>query len=271
MAQTLALDDKGSAGGGASPRQHIFVGIPSGDARSEMEIGVFLASLGQPNPRYNFTLRPVVQVSPVAYARNILARECLKTTAERLWMVDSDTMPPANAFDLLDVEGDIVAAACPVGDFGQNLFFNGYLMTPEGPMPAQIGDGSPMEVDAVGFASVVISRRLLEDPRLRLPAETIYRSWRKEPYVDKAPGIFRMVYGTDGSIVVGEDLDFCMRARDLGYKVVFVPGVRFDHRKRGPLMGMLRGIYESYARGREDEALEAQARAAKSERRIVLA
>ena len=247
--------------GEASPyRPHIFVGIPTVDGRIEYPIAMLLASLAilQSQGVIRLTTRVVSHVSPVAFARNKIVKDFRASDAERLWMIDADGVPPKNALDLLGIEGDIVSAACPVWADRQGFYLNGYRRTPQGYRPVPL-TGRTQSVDVVGFASVILSRRLLTDPRMDLPPERIMRPWSDTPYEDQAPGVFRMRYATDGSIVVGEDIDFCERARALDYKVLFAPQVQFGHVKQLDLARVLTVMGDAYAQGREDEKASAEA------------
>jgi hypothetical protein len=162
-----------------------------------------------------------------------------------------------------------VAAGCPVGDFGENLFLNGFIETPQGYRPASLHGGT-QEVDAVGFAAVLLSRKVMEDPAMRLPGFEVSRPWRGDTYKPVAPGLFREVYGADGSVVVTEDIDFCIRAKAAGYKPIFAPAFMVGHRKRGNLLGVIEGMYGAYEKGRLEGEADAAFVAQASERRIIL-
>lgn len=196
----------------------VFLAIPAGEMVVHAEIAAWLLNL--PTDLHQFRVRILPGVSPVELARNKLCAEMLATDAERLWFIDSDMVPPANATDLLDVEADICAGVAlglhepppgaPVGTIVAPAVYegNGQKFRPVWLKPGV------NEVDAVGCATMVIKRRVLEDSKIR----------GKDAW-------FRTLQDATGATQAGEDLDFCRRAKHRGYSVKATTEVVFGHRK----------------------------------------
>ena len=72
------------------------------------------------------------------------------------------------------------------------------------------------------MGATVIRRKVLEDRRL----------WLAEPREDAIP-VFREISDAYGKLCVSEDLDFCTRARALGYSIWCHSGIRWGHLKDG--------------------------------------
>ena len=186
-----------------------------------------------PQSPYKFSIFSVGGLEPIEFCRNVIVQQFLATDATRLWMVDDDMTPAANAFDLLKTDGDIVAGR----------FYRFAHASEAGPtnidlcaftrdshnlhLPIDGADG-PIEVDSVGTGSTVVRREVLTDPRM--VGETTFDTL-EGPKGQLGPGlpqpIFRRRYAPNGQVILGADLDFCTRAKGLGYSVVYDPAVEF--------------------------------------------
>lgn len=155
----------------------------------------------------------------VALARNAVVAQFLTSKCSHLLMVDDDVVVPPEAITrLVAVGGDIT-----LGCYGSVKTF---------------GDGT------TGFYVVVL--------RLGGGAEDVYRSWPAgveevagggagcmlvaRPVLELVPyPWFRFqglhVPGTGNIVTVGEDVDFCQRARAAGFRVWADGGVRCGHYK----------------------------------------
>jgi len=138
---------------------------------------------------------------PITQNRNKIVQDFLsKPQYDYLIMLDSDNVPPVNLLNLVDFKKDIVASLY----FG---YQNGMIV----PFCLEMGkDGlftvmdlhgkrGLVECSAVGTGIIVIKRAVLEDERLRFP--------------------FRNEYDKDGIKQLGLDINFCKRAKEVGYKV----------------------------------------------------
>jgi len=163
-----------------------------------------------------------IGAAPVEYARNRCVEKFLShPEMDTLFMVDADMIPRIETIRLLDSGADIAIAPAPMfvkTDEGKGLLtYN--LFVKDGDKYAVWRPGE--EPYCGGTGCIAISRRVLEDPRMRVG--------------DKPNSIFRTVREDDGKCLVGEDVDFCDRAIQLGYSVEIVWGARCDHAKETAL------------------------------------
>jgi len=140
-------------------------------------------------------------LKPITQNRNKVVQDFLsKPEYDYLVMFDSDNVPPVDFLNLVDFQLDIVGS----------LYF-GYQKGMIVPWCLERGkDGlftivdlkgkrGLIECDAVGTGAIVIKRSVLEDERLKFP--------------------FRNEYDADGIKLLGLDINFCKRAKEVGYKV----------------------------------------------------
>lgn len=150
--------------------------------------------------------------SPIASARNRIAREFVESPARFEWllMIDSDVVPETNPLDLIAQDKDVIGQICPIwkGDLapGREVMWN--VVPLEGSI--LIGEGLA-PVQAVGSGCLLIARRVLEHPGMRAP--------------------FTERYDEDGVLTVSEDVSFCQRARAAGYQVWADLGGRCSHNR----------------------------------------
>ncbi|RLG71019.1 MAG: hypothetical protein DRO04_00725 [Candidatus Iainarchaeum archaeon] len=177
--------------------------------------GVYIAVLNQGwiRPELSFVLTDITHQGkynvylsypadkPIQNNRNKIVKKFLeKKEYDFLLMIDSDIVPPLNILDLADYNLDIVGALC--------FAFRDHRIVPlvlkenkRGRYQVMEVDGSEglVECDAVGSGCIMIHRRVLEHPKMRYP--------------------FKNYYDEDGIRVLGLDLSFCKRAKELGFKV----------------------------------------------------
>jgi len=173
--------------------------------------------------------------SPVEYARNILCGAFLRTSCEKLWFIDEDMLPESSVVRLLHSDADIISARMykfdhPNPDAGKTVGLGlcAMMKAPNGlyrPVTPSIGDPSIQECDAVGTACTVIARHVIEDRRLwgenvYTTADGVTSDGNEDPGKgDYAPNIFRIKRAPNGMGIMGEDIDFCERAKALGYSI----------------------------------------------------
>jgi len=156
---------------------------------------------------------------PVDSNRNHIVKKFLKTNYEWLLMIDSDIVPPVNVLDLLKHGKKIIGAVCfTTSDKGIP-----YPVIMERDLEKGWGwkvkrDVKPlMEVDATGASCLLIHRDVLE--KIKSP--------------------FRFGYDEDGIVtVVGEDFDFCQKAKKLGHSVWVDTTLQCKHYKELDLLNM---------------------------------
>lgn len=143
---------------------------------------------------------------PISNNRNKIVKDFLeKTQYDYLIMIDDDIVPPANFLNLVDYNVDIVTpvmfASRDTGIVPLALEKNereGYNVVGE-QSGKDCADAGLLEVDATGTGCMIMSRKVLEDPAL------------KAPFID--------VFNEDGIRTLGLDLNFCKRAKEIGYNV----------------------------------------------------
>lgn len=188
--------------------------------------------------------------SPVDLARNRICHQFLKTDCDTLWMIDDDTIPPANFPELLAVDADIVtpiipgAQPLPTGRLG--LFNVAYMKNPKGnwrTMDWEVRDTGVIDIDAAGTGCMLIKRHVIEDPRMRLPGQFIDVFGETRVLDDDdPPAIFEIRRKPNGEWLSGEDLTFSDRAKRLGYSIKLHTGVVCGHLKEVDLKDILGSI-----------------------------
>lgn len=242
---------------------HVVVAVPCFDARVTAplaELTYRLAAMsGDPELPWTFRICFLSDVSPVAYARNLLvARFLAEPDADVLWFLDADTLPEESALLVLTVDADIVSgrvlSARPGVSGSPSLVVAAFEKRREDgtfeAFSAHVRTPAPMV--ASGAAHLLVRRRVLEDRRMRVtPKYTGVNgdgcSLDDEP--DAAPAIFRTLHKPNGEVILSEDLDFVSRASALGYQCVFDPRARAGHLKTADLSGIEQMIGNARARG----------------------
>ena len=152
--------------------------------------------------KYNIVIR-YPNNKPITFNRNEIVKDFLKSPCDYLLMIDDDIVPPFGILNLADFQKDIIGALCfafthemivPVA-WNRRADGQYWLSDFEG------NDGL-QKVDAVGTGCIMLSRKVLMD------------GWWQEN-----GGWFKNEYDKTGYKVEGNDLAFCRKAEDLGYKV----------------------------------------------------
>lgn len=156
----------------------------------------------------------------VASVRNRIARDFLQNKyghKDVLFMCDDDTIPASRewAAHMAAAPYDIVGAPVPMAKMPDlPIILNAFNWTDDGrwvSVPPPIEDDAPAHspVDAVGFGLVMIRRQVLEHPEMRQP--------------------FTQTLDEDGVIMTGQDFNFCIRAKKLGFTVGVAWDAECDH------------------------------------------
>ena len=212
--------------------KHIFIGVPTVDSKESVGVSMLTDSANRLDGQrgYKFKTRHMNGKRPVEFARNCLVKEFKETNCGRLWYVDYDTVSPHNAFDLLDVDADIVAGIYPFlagKDDTERppISFGAYMkhQNIEGAYSCvPFGDEGIRDIDAVCMGATLIRREVLLDPRMSIGIA------KRHPDI---PCVFRTIRDENGEELATEDMDFCARAKLLGYTIKVDMGVRFGHMK----------------------------------------
>ena len=193
--------------------------VPPTPANKPMDVPTLLAvptrghvwyetavALAPYNPQY------VRNKLSVADVRNRIVRDFLKVKqAQALVMCDDDVIPPPNFLDILiNCPYDIAAAAVPVAKMpAHEVFINAFTEEAGGFKTIQLTETGHLPCDAVGTGLILIHRRVLEHPDMKQP--------------------FNQLLDEDGCIQVGQDLEFCHRARKAGFTIGISMDALCDH------------------------------------------
>lgn len=221
-------------------KQRILVGIPTMSNRITIQVAGLLDALRtsafdeECNVEFHFTIEHGKM--PVEYARNVIVGTFLRSNCDKLWFIDEDMLPEQSVVRLIASTADITCARMfkfdnpnPEKGVTVGLGLVALKKTPQGlftPLVIEPGSHAIQHCDAVGTACTIIQRHVLEDRRMWFPNEyTDERGNHIDGNVDSvtddfAPNIFRTVRAPSGKQLYGEDIDFCMRAKDLGYSIM---------------------------------------------------
>lgn len=131
--------------------------------------------------------------------------EFLAGDAEWFLNIDSDQWPTLNPLELTALDYDVIGISTPVyhcesSKPGERCYYlNGYREVPHGYQEFRPQEGI-QEVDSVGTGCILIHRRVLEDPVMRL-----------------AP--FSRTTDEFGRVEYGNDMNFCRRAKGRGFRI----------------------------------------------------
>lgn len=180
------------------------------------ETAMSLAELATSSTSVDFLY--VRNTRSVIEARNEVLAAFLESPHSALLMVDDDTIPSGDVMDLVDAlwtldEAGIVGAPTPIVLPGLPVVPNIYSITEESnefaidmSMALKPTQEEFVEVDAIGFGCVALKRSLVEE----MPTV--------ENRVDKK-----------GNIYMGEDIDYCVRARSKRFKTYAAMKQFTDH------------------------------------------
>jgi len=134
------------------------------------------------------------------------------------WLnIDADNPSIKNPLDLVELDKDIIGLPTPIWHYKKvkrrerPVYWNGYdYVKKDDAYIEHLPREGLQEVDAVGTGCVLISRRVFENSNMR-----------------KAP--FERKLNEDGTVNKGNDISFCERARDNGFKIYCHYGYQCDH------------------------------------------
>ncbi len=147
---------------------------------------------------------------PYVWGLHNMVNETLKGGFDYLINIDEDNPPINNVLDLIFLDKDVIGCPTPVWKdenlkHGYPVMYNVYTKAddvdaydPVVPTPNERGMVQGLyEVDVVGTGCIVIARRVLE--------------------AVKAP--FMREWNEDGTVAMGNDMSFCRRVKEHGFKV----------------------------------------------------
>lgn len=166
------------------------------------------------------TATAIRQSGPMIHiARNSLVEMFLKTDADWLWMIDTDMVFPPDALNTLLKDADPITNPITGGlcfTYGPQQtattmyrFDNGLVAKAE-----TYPQNAVIQVDATGTAFILIHRKVLENMAQHIQGPA--------PWFD---------FTQDNNRIFGEDITFCVRARQLGYPVTVNTAAKIGHLK----------------------------------------
>lgn len=224
----------------------VYMGIPSMGNRADGQV----YALRRIAERYKDKIELVypemcVHRSFHDYARNAIVEEFLATDCDMLWFLDSDVIPPENVLDLITEHGDNWKCAgapypvfiTPSGYDCPQIVFTTYSRDESGMRATHVplAPGAPMWVDGVATGCIFVRREVFA--AMQKPYFEFH--YRKE----------------DMHIEYGEDLSFCRKVSDLGYRFLVDFSMVCRHLKSVDLLDV-----SNYAMGMVNGALVAQDR-----------
>ncbi len=165
---------------------------------------------------------------PVSANRNYAVKVMLDEGFDYLLMWDDDQACPYDPLDLIRFDKDIIGLPTPIYRSADN---------PDKPITLNVNDLRDgggwqtkelqpdmglVEVSMVGTGMMLIARRVLEHPAMK-PA-------------------FIEMWDEDGLVELSEDYNFCLRAREAGFRVWTHTGYRSEHWSTIPLLQAVRQI-----------------------------
>jgi len=215
-------------------REHILIAVPSLNYSVSPAIAHLFAMAQRQNSeqtRFIYSCTTVEGVHGHDYVRNTIARLVLeKDDIDRVWMIDDDIVPNPAVFGLVEIDTDIIAPLMPTLKWSlteDNFHFNVAYAAGRyrdmddrtSSMDFDIKSGSVVDVHMVGTGCTLIRRRVLEDPGMHYA----------EKDEEGVPAIFKYHRNVNGSYRSGEDEDFCIRAKKLGYDIKLHTGIEVGH------------------------------------------
>jgi len=239
-------------------RKHVFLVVPSISGMVTTHIAHFFSVAQKMNATadhpFVYSVGTVEGIRGYALARNNIAQQFLASECDILWMIDDDIAPEANAFDLLKSDADIVAPMMPTLTYDYNMqtkklnyteefaaFRFGDLndLTTKAHAKDALGSGV-VEVDAVGFGCTVIKGHVMRDRRMRESGTYLRQDGKVyELQETDPPPIFHSRMMPNGVCALSEDVDFCLRARKLGYSVKLDTNIEVGHKKSLDILPLL--------------------------------
>jgi GT2 family glycosyltransferase len=206
-----------------SLNRKIFVAIPN-QGVNVVGITAFLVR----NQKYIFELDMPFK-RPIYFNRNQYMQEFIKSGADWLLMIDSDTVPPINAMEIIDKiikeNKDIKVLSGWYNTYNQILnkilpvFFKkdvkGFFRTYTDKELKNMFKSNIFRVDGVGGGFLLVHRDAIKN--------------MEKPYFDN-------VYNKDKtSLIESEDLYFSDKIKEQGFKIYVTPKIRCTHIKNLPI------------------------------------
>ncbi len=167
----------------------------------------------------------------VSWANNQLVQRFLGGDWSHLWFVAADLRPYPQTHTILDADADVAIGVSFVVEPDPLLsqfvhVWPNVCRTRDGRAWAALAwgelDGAPVDVDGGGMHCTLVSRRVLEDPRVLTPDGAWFRTERDAL----------------GRRVLTDDCGFCWRAKQAGYAIRAYPRALSGHVKTCDIGGV---------------------------------
>ena len=159
--------------------------------------------------RYNLVYR-FSQARPIDSNRNKIVRSYLESDCDFLLMLDEDVVPEGNPLDLIELDLDVVTLLYPIWKHRGAKVLWCVIDKPGGEV-RETDLGMIAEVKTCGAGALLIARRVLEHPGLRVP--------------------FKIQYDEDGIVNRSEDFAFCDQVWSAGFQVWAALDYKCSHEK----------------------------------------
>lgn len=204
------------------PREtSVFVGIPCGpeipwqNAESVLHTGIALRALGM-----HFDIRFVSGVSIVEMARNKVVVEFLKSSCNRLFMIDSDIQWTSGDFMKLLALSTHMEVVC--GAYRIKQEERRFILKWDKSRPMTYNEWGCLPIEGIGLGFTVVQRKVIEELVARAPRV----KWLFD--AEPIPHLFRCGATPQGEFQ-GEDTHFFNEVRALGYTVNLYPDLDLGH------------------------------------------
>jgi hypothetical protein len=182
----------------------VYVAIPN-TGWIRYEVAETMLEIGS-DGRYGLYFHPPNPLMrPLPCAKHHIINKFLETDADYLLNMDSDAVPYHNPLDLVELDLDIVAMACPVWSPKANppIILNARPV--DGSTTIDMDAGPLLEVTQTSTSVILIARRVLEHPAMVNP--------------------FAFQYDERGITAADDDITFYRKARENGFRI----WVSLDH------------------------------------------
>jgi len=210
-------------------RPSVYLAIPNnGWWRSELSYGL-IQMIGSSKLKFVVEDPQITRGMPLGNVRCKIVKRFLRTSCRVLVMIDNDEAPFSDLSEIIEAMGDEMdIVGCPSLTKQDGLLKwhawsayeekdgkQGYKSVN---LDALIDPPDFLSVDVIGGGCMIIKRRVLEDERMKAPFIEV---------IDK----------DTGEIVLTEDFDFCIKAKEAGYKIFTTPKKRCEHFKCVGILG----------------------------------
>jgi len=205
---------------GKKPKIYLAI-LNEGWVRGE-HINTVLMMLGTPTVELHLENPAATWGIPITNNRNQIRKRCLETDADFLLMFDDDVIPLFNPAEAAFYDKDVVGLPTR-RRIGQRLEWVIYAKHPilenryaSIDLDKVKTDADLLQVDGVGTGAILIKRKVLETVR--------------HPFED--------LFDDEGIRILGQDLNFCKKVIDAGFKVFVAPKMICEHIKDHGLVNM---------------------------------